>query len=343
MAKLLKKSILLMLCLMFVFVSVFTGCANNSAKTADSGQLAKAEVKEKGSKEKSDFSQKKLRIAFINPYVAAPYMATFAEAAIEKGKELGAEVVMMDAEANSQKAYDLTLNAINQKFDGIMLLSPDRKSSVSLVKKVLESGIPLIITNARADDSVQKLVPFVGADLEIQGEKIGNAVVEVLGDDGGNVCIIEGPGGHDAAILRSQGFMKVIDQHDNIKVLGVQQSNWDRAKAMAIMEDYLTQFPEIDAVFAHDDNMAIGAIEAIKAAGRLEEIKVFGVGASKDGLAAIKKGEMYATVTQQPELEGALSVEVMIKVINGEDVPEWTKLPCDTVTKENVDNYKGTW
>ena len=283
------------------------------------------------------------RIAFINPYVAAPYMAAYVVGAEAKAKELGLEFVMMDAEGSSQKAYDLAQSAVSQKFDGIMLLSPDTKSSISIVKMIEASGIPLIITNARADESVQKDLTFVGADLELQGNMAGEMALEVLGEEGGKICIIEGPGGHDAALSRSGGFHAVVDGVEKVEIIGVQQADWDRALAMQKMDDFLTQFPEIDIAFCHDDNMAIGAVEACKAAGRQDEITIIGVGASKDGLAAIKSGEMFGTILQSPDEEGSKSVQALYDTMNGQKLDSWIKLACDKITIENVDNYKGVW
>ncbi|MEG2626143.1 MAG: sugar ABC transporter substrate-binding protein, partial [Christensenella sp.] len=227
--------------------------------------------------------------------------------------------------------------------DGIMLLSPDTKSSISIVKMIEKAGIPLIITNAKADESVQKDLTYVGADLEKQGEMAGEMALEVMGEKGGKICIIEGPGGHDAALSRSAGFKKAVEGKPGVEIIGVQQADWDRAIAMQKMDDFLVQFPEIDVVFCHDDNMAIGAVEAAKAAGRLKDITVLGVGASIDGLAAIKSGEMFGTVLQAPGEEGSKSVQAIVDTMDGKTLDKWIVLDCDKITKENVDEYKGEW
>ncbi len=347
-----KKTLLFVVLMLLCSTVLIAGCAPAATAPASEAPASEAPVSEAPVSEApaseapaadGDAATGGKKIAFINPYVSAPYMAAYVTAQNAKADELGVELVMMDAEGNSQKAYDLAQSALGQNFDGIMLLSPDTKSSISIVKMIQKAGIPMIITNAKADDSVQKDLTFVGADLELQGEMAGEMALEVMGDDGGKVCVIEGPGGHDAAISRSAGFMKAIEGKDKVEVLGVQQADWDRALAMQKMEDFLTQFPEIDVVYCHDDNMAIGAVEAAKAAGRLDDIKIIGVGAAKDGLEAIKNGEMYGTVLQSPGEEGEKSLVAMLDTIDGKTLDKWIKLACDKITIENVNDYKGEW
>lgn len=338
-----KKTVLMIFAVVMVAALLLTGCVPQQAAPAEEAAPADDAALAEEAVPDQEVAAGGMKIAFINPYVSAPYMAAYANGMFAKAEELGAEVVMMDAEGNSQKAYDLAQSALTQDFDGLMLLSPDTKSSISIVKMVQDADMPLLITNAKADDSVQKDIPFVGADLELQGEMAGQMTLDILGDDGGKVCIIEGPGGHDAAISRSAGFKKVVEGKDGVEILGVQQADWDRALAMQKMEDLLTQFPEIDVVFAHDDNMAVGAVEAIKAANRLDQIKVIGVGAAIDGLDSITNGEMYGTVLQSPVEEGEKSVETMLQIIDGQEVPLWTKLEVAAITKDNVDQFEGTW
>lgn len=343
MKKLLGIGIVVIMCVALLI----TGCAPQQAAPATSAPAEKsagAATEQGGTGEEGNTAAGGgKRVAFINPFVSSPYMAAYVNAAMAKAEELGIELTMMDAEGNSQKAYDLAQSAVGQKYDGIMLLSPDTKSSISIVKMIEKAGIPLIITNAKADESVQKDLTYVGADLEKQGEMAGEMALEVLGEKGGKICIIEGPGGHDAALSRSAGFKKAVEGKPGVEIIGVQQADWDRALAMQKMDDFLVQFPEIDVVFAHDDNMAIGAVEAAKAAGRLEDITVIGVGASIDGLAAIKSGEMYGTVLQAPGEEGSKSVQAIVDTMGGKELEKWIVLDCDKITKENVDNYKGEW
>lgn len=327
---------------------LFTGCvpkqgAGGETPTTEQSTEASAVATESSETDGESVSAGGRRIAFINPFVSSPYMAAYVNAAMTTAEELGIELTMMDAEGTSQKAYDLAQSAISQKYDGIILLSPDTKSSISIVKMIEKAGIPLIISNARADESVQKDYTYVGADLEMQGQMAGEMTLEALGDKGGKICIIEGPGGHDAALSRSAGFKKAVEGKEGIEIIGIQQADWDRALAMQKMDDFLVQFPEIDVVFCHDDNMAIGAVEAAKAAGRLGEITIIGVGASIDGLEAIRNGEMYGTVLQAPSEEGSKSVQAIVDTMDGKELEKWIALDCDKITKENVDEYKGEW
>jgi ABC-type sugar transport system substrate-binding protein len=125
-----------------------------------------------------------------------------------------------------------------------------------------------------------------------------------------------------------------------LKVVAEQPADWDRAKGQAVMENILTGNPNIKAVFASNDNMALGAIEALKSANKLQDILVVGFDANPDAAASVLAGEMSATVAQAPKNMGALGVENVLKLKKGETIPENIDTGTVLVTKENAEQYK---
>jgi ribose transport system substrate-binding protein len=212
------------------------------------------------------------------------------------------------------------------------------------MRKVKDAGIPLFVLNTQHEPEAENLiVTFIGASMEDEAKMAADSVKELLGAKGGNVVIVEGAAGAFPAIHRTSGFKDAIADSPQIKIIANQNAGWDRAQAQSVMEDFLTRYDKIDVVFAHDDNMAIGAIQAIKAAGRLAEIKVVGIGGTIEGLDAIKANEMFSSVSQPPDWEGRAAVEYAVRYLNGEKLDKWTKTAIAPINKANVNQFKGVW
>ena len=232
---------------------------------------------------------------------------------------------------------------IAQKVDLIEIIPADSTAIIPTMKKVKDANIPLIIVNTQNDPSTNDLiVTFVGASMEDEAKMAAESIKKAL-PKGGNVVMIEGAAGSFPAIHRSTGFEAAIADRPDIKIIARQNAGWDRAKSMTVMEDFLTRYPKIDALYSHDDNMAIGAIQAIKAAGRLKDIPVISISGTIEGYAAVTSGEMLSTVSQPPDWEGMMAVQAAVKSLNGEKLEKWIKTPISQVSKENVSQFKGVW
>ena len=161
------------------------------------------------------------------------------------------------------------------------------------VEEAIEAGIPVLVTKTKiADNSV---CPFVGQDDVVAGQMEMEWMAEQLGGKG-NIVIIEGPTGIDAAISRTDGISKTLDEYPDIKVLHSQPADWNRDEAMSLMETWLQEGEEIDAVVAQNDEMALGAYDAIVDAGKEAEIKVIGIDAIDAAIKSVSAGELDATV-----------------------------------------------
>jgi len=290
-------------------------------------------------------SGKKLRIAGMNPWVSTPYQPAFIEWSKKKAAEYGAEYVVFDGEFDPQKMYDQAETIIAQKFDGVQLECNDPASGSKLVKRFAQAKIPVVTTVSPAGPDVDNLiVAYVGVDCYEEGLQNGQLIAKLAGNKDVNVVMIEGTMSLAASVQRTQGYNDAWKGKKNIHLIGEQPADFDRAKAMAIMENFLSANKKIDFAACHDDPMAVGAIQAIKAAGRMKEIVVLGIGGSTDGINAIKAGEMFASINHPPEGEGADSMDVLLRFLTkGEKFPRVVRVKSVPITKDNVNQFTPKW
>ncbi len=315
------KKVLSMVTILALVVALLAGCG---AKTDEA-------------------SEEKKVIGLSVSGFAAPYFKALVAAAEIEAEKQGVILKVLDAEWDTQKQASQVESLIAQKVDIIQIIPCDSQAIIPTMEKVKEAGIPLIIVNTQHDASAEDLiVTFVGASMEDEAAMAAAAAKTIIGDVAGKVVMIEGAAGSFPAVHRSSGFIDAI-KGTQIEVIANQNAGWDRATAMSVMEDFLTRYDDIDVLYAHDDNMAIGAIQAIKAAGRMDEIKVVSISGTIEGYDAIRNGEIFSTVSQPPDWEGKAAIETAVKVLNGESLEKWVKTPIHQVTITNVDEFKGVW
>ena len=180
---------------------------------------------------------------------------------------------------------------------------------------------------------------FIGSQSYDQGYAVGQMIVNALGGKG-NIVVITGKTGQTDTVNRTAGMQAAFkNAKASINVLAVQPADWSKDKALTVMQDLLTRFPKIDAVFGQDDPMALGALEAIKAQGREKEIKVFGVNGNKEACQAIKAGDMYGTALQLSYLVGVYTVRAAYDLTQKRLVPSTILAPTAPVTPETVDTW----
>jgi inositol transport system substrate-binding protein len=257
-------------------------------------------------------------------------------------KELGdVEVRYTDAINDPSKQLAQVENFISQKVDAIFIVPVESESMGIITDKAQTANIPLIVVN-RIFDEVDKAKAFVGSESMQAGVLQMEEVTKRLNGKG-NIALLKGRLGHEAQIKRTEGNLQVIEKNPDMKVVMEAAGDWDRAKALQIMENWLKSGKKIDAVVANNDEMAIGAIMAIKAAGMLDEIVVAGVDATPDALEFIENGEMDVTVYQDAVGQGGSGLDIAVKVAKGEEVDHTTWIPFELVTADNVDEYVKKW
>jgi putative xylitol transport system substrate-binding protein/inositol transport system substrate-binding protein len=203
------------------------------------------------------------------------------------------------------------------------------------VDKAVEAGIPIVGVNTRVKSD--KLTSYVGSQDVTAGEMEMQKIVDLLGGKG-NIVIIEGPMGQSAQIERREGIRNILDKNPDIKVLAEKTANWSRSEAMTVMETWLQAFDQIDAIVAENDEMALGAREAVKAAGK--DIPAIGVDGITDALNAVENDDLVASIFQDGAGQGSKAVEVLVNAIKGDTVEENYWIDFEEVNKDNVAEFK---
>lgn len=253
------------------------------------------------------------------------------------------DLTFYDPAFDPQKQLDMIDDCIALQADVIAVNAVDPAAVVAGLKKANDAGIPVVMHNADTNEEGQQYSrTYVGAPAIEQGRAVGQAMVETLPEGAKGVLIIGKPGQTDV-VLRTQGVKEAIAAagRDDIQFLDEQPADWLPDKALTVMQDFLTRYPpgEIDFLLALDDPMALGAMEAIKAAGRLDEIKIYGFNGNKEACQAIKNGEMEATALSLSYLTGVYTIRAMYDVTQNRLLPRKIDSPTTAVTADNIDQW----
>ena len=248
-----------------------------------------------------------------------PFFVTLKEGAEKTAKELNVNLLVYDSRDDSAVEISNMEDVIAKKVDLIIINPTDSKVVTAAVEKANTAKIPVITVDRNSEGGT--VVSHVASDNIAGGKMAGEHLLTLVGQNP-NVVELEGVPGASAAVERGQGFNEAVK--GKATVVARQTANFNRGQGLSVMENILQAQPKIDAVFAHNDEMALGAIEAIAAAKRTD-IKVIGFDATDDAVKSVKDGKMAATVAQQPALMGEIAVKTAEKVMKGEKVE--TKIP----------------
>ncbi len=242
-----------------------------------------------------------------------PFFVTLSDGAKNAAKEKGIQLTVVDAGDDSAKQISDIEDLISKNIKVLIVNPVDSDAVASAVESATKKGIKVIAVDRAVN----------GAEVECQiasdnvaGARMAAEYLKELVGDGAKVAELEGVPGASATIDRGQGFHEVADK--NLKVVSSQTANFNRAEGLSVMENILQADGDIKGVFAHNDEMALGAVEAIASAGK--DITVVGFDATDDARKAVEDGTMAATVAQQPELMGKTAVETAIKIMGGQSV-----------------------
>ncbi|MDD4547382.1 MAG: ribose ABC transporter substrate-binding protein RbsB [Bacilli bacterium] len=259
---------------------------------------------------KSDKKTIGLSISTLNN----PFFVDLKNGVEEQAEELGFEVIVYDAQDESSKELSNVEDLISKKVDIIIINPTDSDAVGAAVKAANEAKIPVITVDRSASEG--DVVTHIASDNVAGGKMAGEYLLELVGENG-RVVELEGIPGASATIDRGTGFNEAIK--DKLNVVAKQTAEFNREKGLNVMENIIQANEGIVGVFAHNDEMALGALAAIEAA-ELEGIFVVGFDATDDAVEAVNDGRMAATVAQQPKLMGTMSVDYAKKILNDENV-----------------------
>ncbi|NNU92790.1 D-ribose ABC transporter substrate-binding protein [Geobacillus sp. NFOSA3] len=266
-----------------------------------------------------------------------PFFVAVKEGAEAQAKEKGVELVVTDAQNDPGKQLADVENLLQQNIDILIIDPADSDAIAEAVRKANDAKIPVFTIDRQSNGG--KVVTHIGFDAIKSGKIAGNFLKKALNGKG-KIVEIQGILGTNVAQLRSKGFNEIMEQTPGFEVVARQSANFDRGQALKVMEDILQAHPEIDGVYAANDEMALGALAAIEAAGRLDEIVVIGCDAVDPALEAIRQGKLEATIAEPPFFLGKEAINTALKISKGEKVEKEVILESTLVTRENVDQVK---
>lgn len=258
-----------------------------------------------------------------------------------KADELGVELNIVAAQEKTDVQLGQVENFISEGVDAILVVPVDTDAAGPMTQAAQDAGIPLVYVNRRPSD-LPTGVPYVGSDSLVSGTLEMTELAKLAGGKG-NVVVLQGDPANEAAVLRTQGCQDVVDKNPDMKVTKVQAGNWYREEGQSIMENWLQSGDTINVVCANNDEMALGAINAIKAAGiplDASGILVGGVDATSDALAAMAAGDLAVTVFQDASGQGGGGVQAAVDLINGKTVDDYVDIPYQLVTPDNMADFQ---
>ncbi|MFK3938250.1 ribose ABC transporter substrate-binding protein RbsB [Alkalihalobacillus sp. NPDC078783] len=256
-----------------------------------------------------------------------PFFVTLEEGAEVKASELGLDLVTVDAQDDSSKQISDVEDLIQRGVDLIVINPTDSSAVTAAIEAANNADIPVITVDRGADGG--EVVTHIASDNIAGGELAGELMVELVGE-GAKVAELEGIPGSSAARERGEGFNNIAA--DSLDVVAKQTANFDRAEGLTVMENILQGNSDIQGVFAHNDEMALGALEAIEAAGQ-DDIVIIGFDATTDAVEAVGNDRMAGTVAQQPTIIGYEALEAANSVLNGEDVEDFIPVDLELIKK----------
>ncbi|QDJ13390.1 D-ribose ABC transporter substrate-binding protein RbsB [Mergibacter septicus] len=266
-------------------------------------------------------AQAKETIALAISTLDNPFFVTLKEGAEKEATRLGYQLLVLNAQNDPTKEL-ANVEDISVRGAKILLINPTDSDAVgNAVKIANQKNIPVITLDRGASQGY--VVSHIASDNIAGGKAAGDYIAEKLGD-GAKVIQLEGIPGTSAARERGEGFLQAAKAH-HFDILASQPADFDRSKGLNVMENLLTSHPDVQAVFAQNDEMALGALRAVKAANK--KVLVVGFDGTDNGIKAVKSGKMAATIAQQPEKIGELGVQTADKIIKKESVP--AKIPVD--------------
>lgn len=281
-------------------------------------------------------------VALVVKTLNNPFFIEMQKGAEEAAERLGVNLLVQAAEreVDVEKQMQIIENLIQRRVNAICVSPSGSKEIIPAIKKANEAGIPVLAVDTRVDEAALKeaqghVATFIGSDNVEGGRIAGQFIIDRLGSQG-KVAILEGIPGHETADARLKGFHQAVDIEPGIEIVASQTANWERDQGFNVFQNILQAHPEVQALFACNDMMALGAVEAIAAAGKTGEIIIVGFDAVEDARQAIQKGEMHGSIAQYPYEMGRLAVEKAVELVNGNQIPRFIPTKIEMIVKDKL-------
>ncbi|TAP28232.1 substrate-binding domain-containing protein [Arthrobacter sp. S41] len=266
-----------------------------------------------------------------------PFFVDLRDGAQAEADALGMDLSVVDAQNDSATQANQLATAATNGSAGVIINAVDTETAEAGLAPVVKANLPIVAVDRAVGNT--KVASFVASDNVAGGEQAAKALAESLKGKG-KIIVLEGVPGASATNERGEGFTKGLKEFKDIEVVSKQTANFDRAEALDVVTNLMQSNPDAVGVLAMNDEMALGAIQALgDKAGK--SVKVLGFDGTEDGFKAVKAGSMVATIAQNPAELGKQSVQMLSKAINGEDVEANAQVAVDTVDSKNIAEYSG--
>lgn len=266
----------------------------------------------------------------------------YKDAAAEKGVTI--DVVAVPTEQDTEQQLNQVQTALAQGYDAIMVSPITPNNLIPALVTATEGNIPIInvdekVDPAAAEEAKVKLTSVIASDNKDAGAKAAQWMIENI-PGGGKVAIIEGKAGNQSGLDRKEGFQAAIEAAGNFEIVASQPADWDGPKALDAATNILQANPDVVGFYAANDTMALGVVEAVRAAGKLDQVAILGTDAVPAAIAAVEAGDLEGTVAQFPAEEARVATGLAILAIEGKAVEGYIPAPIELITKDNVDTMK---
>jgi ribose transport system substrate-binding protein len=295
---------------------------------------------QRGAPSKSD----PVTIALVMKTLNNPFFIDMQRGAEAAAEQLNIKLIIQAAEreVDVEKQMQIIENLIQRKVDAICVTPSGSREIVPAIVKANRANIPVLAVDTRIDETTlaelgASIATFIGSD-NVEGGRIAGKYFADQLQGRGKIAILEGIPGHETGDARLRGFHEIIDQYTNIEIIASQTANWERDQGFNVFQNILQSNPEVQALFACNDMMALGAIEAIAVSKSVHKILVIGFDAVADARAAIRTGLMNGSIAQHPYEMGFEAILKANEVIEGAVLAEYIPVKIEMITQENIDS-----
>lgn len=282
---------------------------------------------------------KKVVVGFSQCTLDSPFYVSLMDAAKAEAAAKGAELVYVDAQNDIEKQNKDIQDLITKGID-VLILNPVNPSGVNpSLQAAKQNNIPVVTVDRPTETPV---ATFIGRDNKKMGELAGQEAVKLLGGEGqakGKIIELQGDAGGKVMMDRRDGFHLAVDKEAGLKVIQGPYSNYVRSEAVKAFQDLLQAHPDVNLVYAHNDDMALGALQVLEQNNMADKVKIVGIDGLMEAIKAIQGGKYDATVLNDPQLLGKIVVDTALGVLNGEKYPEFIDAGTGMITKENAAEY----
>lgn len=268
-------------------------------------------------------------LALVISTLNNPFFVSMKQGAERRAHELGYRLIVLDSQNDPSKELANVEDLVIRGIDALLINPTDSEAVSSAISIANAAGVPVLTLDRGAEHG--KVDSHIASDNVAGGKLAGDYIAEIAGT-GASVAQLEGIAGTSAARDRGEGFLQSV-KSNGIKLISSQPADFDRSKGLNVMENILVANPGVQAVFAQNDEMALGALRAIQASGK--KVYLVGFDGTEDGIESVNRGKLDATIAQQPDVIGKVGVETAAKIMKGETVAEFIPVVLRLIKKNS--------